>query len=546
MADYPAPAASAREHQAETGEGVIELFSHDIRSAVSDVVGGLRLVDFSQLDPATAAQLQRVSTAGESLARLLDSALRQIGATGNIQAGARGMSEPEPVPLLAVMRNLERRWSGHARERSMVLRLDIGTDLPTVLHLDAGALDRVLANLLSNAFKYADWGEVTLAVDMRAGNELRFQVRDNGPGFSDAALARLFERGGRPLGQTRPGSGLGLHIAKDIATRLGGQLQVSNSKTGGAVVSLLLPHDTWSWHPESGADMASPSAPPELPDLSGLTALVAEDNATNQLLFTQMLDHLGASWRLAPDGAEAMKLLSTQSFDFALVDIDMPKLSGTEVIARTRALTTETRLLPILAVTAFVMQEHRERIYAAGADGMLAKPVQSLAAFGQAIGTLMLRTRGTAPRALEPGKDDAAVATAPQRSPGAAADTGPEGGTFCPERLERLIAISGEDGGRDFLRRLHADLARTREALAHEREALGHAEIRAQTHVLISLSGAVGALDLQELAGKANAAAHRSDGSATLASLLAQISAKLARLTDSIAAEFTARFGEDV
>ncbi|MCO6383665.1 ATP-binding protein [Oceanicola sp. 502str15] len=514
----PGPPPSPNGADADNG---IELFSHDIRSAVADVVGGLRLVDFSQLDAATAAQLQRVSTAGESLARLLDSALDQLG-------GAR--SESEPVPLMAILRNLERRWSGHARERSMSLRLDIAADLPTVLHLDSAALDRVLANLLSNAFKYADWGEVLLRVDMRSGEELRFRVCDQGPGFTDAALERLFERGGRPGGQTKPGSGLGLHIAKEVATRLGGQLQVSNAREGGAEVSLLLPRPAWAWAPASGADLASPDAPPVLPDLSGLTALVAEDNPTNQLLFTQMLDHLGASWKLAPDGAEALRLLSGGGFDFALVDIDMPELPGTEVIARTRALAGETRLIPILAVTAYVLQEHRERIYDAGADGILAKPVGSLAGFGQTIATLMLRTRGAAPEQIEP-----QPAHRPAHSEG-------EHPNFCPERLERLISISGKDGGREFLSRLHADLCRCRATLATAAAAGNADEVRAQTHVIISLSGAVGALPLQDLANLANAAAHRSEPSESQARTLAEIDTRLAGLIAAIAGEICARF----
>ncbi|SIO12559.1 ATP-binding protein [Vannielia litorea] len=514
----PAPGAGA------DADSAIELFSHDIRSAVNDVVSGLRLVDFSQLDPATAAQLQRVSTAGESLARLLDSALDQLGNNGSRR-------EPEPVPLLAVLRSLERRWSGHARERSMSLRLDIAANLPTVLHLDPGALDRVLSNLLSNAFKYADWGEVLLTVDMRDGDELRFRVRDQGPGFSDSALARLFQRGGRPGGQAQPGSGLGLHIAKDIATRLGGQLQVSNASAGGAEVSLLLPRPAWAWRPAAEADAASPDAPPPLPDLSGLTALVAEDNPTNQLLFTQMLDHLGASWKLAPDGAEALRLLSGGGFDFALVDIDMPELSGTEVIARTRALAGETRLIPMLAVTAYVLQEHRERIYDAGADGILAKPVGSLAAFGQAIATLMLRTRGTAPAQINP----------EARGPTAHAEG--ENPDYCLQRLERLIAISGKDGGREFLTRLHADLCRSRALLARAGADGNSDEVRAQTHVIISLSGAVGALPLQDLANLANAAAHRAEPTESQARTLAEIDTRLGRLIAAISAEQATRFG---
>ncbi|MDF1873133.1 ATP-binding protein [Vannielia sp.] len=521
-------------------EAALELFSHDIRSAVSDVVSGLRLVDMSTLDPATAAQLQRVSTAGEALAGLLDSALSQLEGRGTLPVAPDPATEP--VPLLAILRNLERRWAGHARERGMQLRLKIAADLPTVIHLDAVAVDRVLANLLSNAFKYADWGAVTLAVSTHTGGELRFTVRDRGPGFSDAALARLFERGGRPQGQTRPGSGLGLHIAKELATRLGGQLQASNtSATGGAEVSLSLPRVAWAWQRDRAGDSAAASGPPSLPDLSGLTVLVAEDNATNQLLFTQMLDHLGATWKIAPDGAEALSAIKAGSYDFALVDIDMPRLSGTEVIAATRALPSDTRLMPMIAVTAYVLQEHRERIYAAGADGILAKPVHSLAAFGQAIATLMLRTRGAAPALLPDDPTSTADDTGPQAAP-APPSTDDEPTEFSVERLERLLAISGSDKGQEFLTRLLTDLRRTRTGLATAIETDDAAAIRGHTHVLISLSGAIGAEMLQTLACRANAAAHRADAAACLTESAAEIDSRLESLITLVAEEFSTRF----
>lgn len=512
-------------------EGRMELLSHDIRSAVSDIVSGLRLIDLEALDPATAAQLQRVSTAGEALAGLLDRALKQLEGKGAVPP-------EDPVPLLAILRNLERRWGGHARERGMRLALNIAAGLPTVLHLDAVAVDRVLANLLSNAFKYADWGEVTLTVDMRSGEELRFTVRDRGPGFSDAALEKLFQRGGRPQGQTRPGSGLGLHIAKDLATRLGGQLQVTNDEEGGASVSLLLPHEAWAW--QRDAEPGASGEPPVLPDLSGLRALVAEDNATNQLLFTQMLDHLGAEWKLAADGVEALEMLKAGDFDFALVDIDMPRLSGTEVIAATRAMKSDKRLLPMLAVTAYVLQAHRERIFAAGADGILAKPVHSLAAFGQSIASLMLRTRGEAPVPLSPvppAAPPAPAATAPEAAPEAAAEPG-----YDPERLARLMEVAGTDGGREFLTRLLSDLRRTRSGLTEALDPPQPSALRGHTHVLISLSGAIGASGLQRLASRANTATHRAESGAELARMAAEIDDRLARLIADISARFAALF----
>ena len=154
----------------------LSLLNHDLRAAVSDIMGGLRLIDQTNLDPATRLQLERVRTAAEGLARLLEQALAAMG-------GADDFSDrpPRTIQLRRFLRDVEMRWSGRAREQGLNFQLALDDGAPRLLTLDRIALERVLSNILSNAIKYTDTGTVSLRVGCAAGGGLHFIVRDDGP-----------------------------------------------------------------------------------------------------------------------------------------------------------------------------------------------------------------------------------------------------------------------------------------------------------------------------------------------------------------------------
>ncbi len=146
--------------------------------------------------------------------------------------------------------------------------------------------------------------------------------------------------------------------------------------------------------------------------LSGLRVLLAEDNPTNQLVAAQMLESLGASVVLAADGAEALEIVAREPFDVMLVDIEMPRVSGIEVIRTVRELSGPIAEVPMIALTAYVMREHRAAIDAAGADGVIAKPILSIEQFGADIRRFMQR-RPDAASAEDGRTGSASGATAP-------------------------------------------------------------------------------------------------------------------------------------
>lgn len=486
----------------------IALLGHDLRAAVSDIIGGLRLIDHAALDAGTRLQLERIRSSGELLARLLEEGL-------SVMLGQDEMAPIHPVniQMARFLYDLEMRWSGRAREKGLALRVTVSPGLPQVITTDRSALERVLANILSNAIKYTDRGDVSLSVTLHGQSSLRFEVADSGPGFSAAALERLFQFRGRPDDTGKPGHGLGMHISKLLTARLGGTIAVENRPAGGAAIIIDLPGS--AWRPVAGG------ASVELPDLSRVKVLVAEDSQTNQMIIGQMLAQMGAAFEMAADGVEALHWLERENFDIALIDIEMPRLSGIDVIRQLRANDRLHSAMPIVAVTAYVLRANREAIYAAGADAILSKPVPNVVALGQAIVTALEHRAGETPG----GKAAACSAAELDRT-----------------RFDHLMEIAGPAQTRELLDRLWSDLRRAERTLLTGISARDRAVIRAETHVLIALAGAVGADRLQRLAETLNASAHRRDDPAR-DQLGADTMAAVDRLITIVATE-RARLGD--
>lgn len=476
-ADF-SPGSAGR--QTEKRNRAISL-GHDMRNAVADVISGLQLADLSGLDSESRNHLKAVRSAAMQLSRLGDEVLAlALGEPLDTPSGEATHDLPAFLDLLAG------RWPV-TPEAAVKFRLDVHPDCPRWIGTDLTVLERVLVNLIGNAHKHTEKGHVTLQVALSDQEALKLTVSDTGPGFSNDALAMLFEPGGKPAQNAKPGTGLGLFIVRDLVTRIAGRITLQNRPGQGAEVSVTLPRSAWA----PGRARLEPDL--ALPDLTGQRVLVAEDNLTNQLLMRQMVETLGATCSLVSDGLDATELLDKVSFDLALVDIEMPRLSGLDVIVHQRrketaARTPPTQALPILAVTAFVLSANRDEIYQAGADGILAKPIMSLEAFGEAI-----------------------AATLESRSDAIARDTDESDllhrgvDTLA---LDRLLALAGEAHSAELLRRLQSDFQSVRSGIDKAARASDLSQLRARTHVLISLAGAVGHSCLQANAEKLNDGAH--------------------------------------
>jgi CheY-like chemotaxis protein len=234
-------------------------------------------------------------------------------------------------------------------------------------------------------------------------------------------------------------------------------------------------------------------AMPALPNLRGIRILLAEDNKTNQMVATQMLQSMNAEVTVASDGYEALLKFENGNFDLALLDIEMPRMSGLDVLRAIRARTDERANTPLVALTAYAMREHKERIAAAGANGLIPKPLISIESFGQALMDYLSIDRrpsgAAATNALaEPARDSAEL--------------------IDMQIYDSLLSTIGPDSMGELLEKVVEDVAGVKSGLVEGTANADHQLIRSNTHILISVAGAIGATSLQVLAERLNAAAH--------------------------------------
>lgn len=235
----------------------------------------------------------------------------------------------------------------------------------------------------------------------------------------------------------------------------------------------------------------------DLARLRGVRVMLAEDNVTNQLVATQMLENLGAAVDVAADGAIALRLLAEKDYDLLLVDIEMPRVSGLEVIRKVRAGAAPLADRPIIALTAYAMKEHRETISQAGADGLIPKPIISIEQFGRDILKYMDAAAVRRADAARVEVEDGAKAAA--------------GATIDTTIFDTLANSIGADAMKGLLSKVEDDLTAVRDQIVDAVATGDTFQMRSATHILISVAGAVGGVKLQAQAEELNQIAHEGD-----------------------------------
>ncbi len=459
------------EFDAETSQDLrFLLLSHDIRSVLSGIVGGLSLIEGATLTEQEQGHLARVKSAGRMLADLIE----ESGA----DPSARTPRDLDPAPVIEQIRA---RWENEGAANGVVINFGDSTNLPPVTGLSRVGFARIFNNLIGNAMKSPGVSVIEMTFDTTNTAELGVKISDNGGGFSATALEHAFQIWGGKVNTGRPQNGLGLYIVKSLVEHAGGRVRAFNRTQGGACVEVVLK----SGKPVKPRQPATANA---LPDLSNLNILVAEDNVTNQLVVTQMLLALNAKFSVASDGVEALQLFEQEPFDLGLIDIEMPRKSGLEVIREVRNRPDARAKTPLVALTAYAMDDHRERIHKAGADGLIPKPITDIARFGEAI--LGFCTQTPTP---------------------AVEQTTPDGTVIDRSIYDALAEVIGKDSMVELLGKVQQDLRSVQSGLNDGMAAHDTAPIRANTHILMSVAGAIGAVGLQSVAQNLNQAAGQGD-----------------------------------
>lgn len=343
--------------------------SHEIRTPMNGIVGMSELLADTSMSTEQEEYVETIRSSALALTGLISDILD----FSKIEAG-RMTILPASFDLHQLLQEVTDLMTAIARDKNIELRLEMSEEVPRRGVTDALRLRQILLNLLGNALKFTEDGNVTLRVTGRS--DLCLQVIDTGVGIPADQIDDIFvpfEQAQTGHARRFEGTGLGLSITQELITSMGGSIGLTSEVGQGTIVTVQLPL-------EETAD--------EVGETDGVTSgkglrldeirvLLVEDNITNQLVAQRMLERQGATVDVAHNGQEAVTMFHPSLFDVVLMDMSMPVMTGVEASRAIRERQQKENWChrPIIALTGNAFRQDEQEALAAGMDGFLTKPI---------------------------------------------------------------------------------------------------------------------------------------------------------------------------
>ncbi|MBE0488922.1 MAG: response regulator [Halomonas sp.] len=479
--------------------------SHEIRTPLNGVIGMSDVLLEHRLEGSARHCAATIHDSAVLLLELINDLLdfSKIE-SGRLELEQRALALDELVDGVVAL------LAPRAEARGVVLMTHLDPQLPERVLADPGRLRQVLINLVSNAVKFTEEGEIRLEVRPEGNGRVRFEVVDTGCGIAPEQLSRIFEpfrQGDASTARRFGGTGLGLAICRRLVEAMGGRVEVASEPGVGSRFWFVLTLAT--------AEGPAPALPmtrgSRRKDLRSAHLLVVEDNPVNQQVARAMLERLGCSVAIAGSGAAALQLAAAGRFDLIFMDIQMPDMDGLEVTRRLRARDGWAAEVPIVAMTAGGPGGEQARCLAAGMNGYLTKPLRQ-----ELLLEALIRYLG-----------DGELST---RTIGAGTAAGCDS-LVDPLTLQALRDSLGEEGLASLVA-LFVGQAESR--LASLERALGEDDLKEARHAAHQLKGessSLGAVKVAGLATRLERLASEGDGMAARALLEELASCLAATLT---------------